>query len=209
MSYSKIQKTYYWPSKNGMSGAGDKLTLASNVAMIAVFGIVVGGLYWVYVTDPEKGTKKNPGSWGEWKKAFEKEFQKNNGTKPRDHGIQAESFMEHASRGLAPETAVEIVSREADGSSDIGRSHHENPSGYYVSVKASRAEGLPGWVRGPYSLASAKDYARIGSQTGRDRRVTRGKGGPIIRRYSGGKRAWPVTETQAKKLKPHESPRRL
>jgi len=78
-----------------------------------------------------------------------------------------------------------------------------------VKVGASRKEGLPGWVRGPYSLSSAKSYARIGSQTGRDRRVLRGKGGPVIRLYSGGKRKWPVRESQLERLLPTEIPRRL
>jgi hypothetical protein len=62
---------------------------------------------------------------------------------------------------------------------------------YYVKTKAATERGrrLPGWIRGPYSLKSAKDYARIGSQFGRDRLVIRGRGGPAVRRYSDGKRA--------------------
>lgn len=99
----------------------------------------------------------------------------------------------------------------------IGAIEHENLSvnpaskRYYVKTRTVREDGrtIKGWTRGPYTLSSAKDYARIGSQFGRPRTVHRGRGGPRIRRYSGGKRAWPVMQTQLRSLRPAEKPRRL
>jgi hypothetical protein len=87
----------------------------------------------------------------------------------------------------------------------------KNPSSpkYYVKARGSKEEGLQGWVRGPYELTVAKEYARIGSQEGRDRSVLRGHGGPIVRRYSHGKRTWPTTSSQLKGLLHKEHPREL
>jgi hypothetical protein len=76
--------------------------------------------------------------------------------------------------------------------------------GYYVRIKGERV------VYGPYTLKSAKDFARIGSQTGSPRYVKRGSGtGPRVRTYSGGRRVWPKTESQLGGLLPSERPRRL
>jgi hypothetical protein len=47
-----------------------------------------------------------------------------------------------------------------------------------------------------YSLAGAKQFARIGSGHGKGRAVTRGKHGPVIRVYSGGERLWPLYADQ-------------
>jgi hypothetical protein len=83
-----------------------------------------------------------------------------------------------------------------------------NPArrGYYVKFV-----GEP-MTYGPHPLKGAKDFARIGSQTGRDRLVYRGdprKGGKRIRRYSGGERVWPTTRAQVSGLLPREVPRKL
>lgn len=53
-------------------------------------------------------------------------------------------------------------------------------------VWASTAAGLEGW--GPYTLASAKAFARIGSAHGGPRVVTRGQDGPVVRAYMRGER---------------------
>lgn len=84
----------------------------------------------------------------------------------------------------------------------------KNPSKgkYYVKTKSSSTEGLQGWKRGPYSLTVAKEYARIGSQEGRDRFVLRGESGPTVRRYSHGARAWPRMPSQLKGLLHKERP---
>jgi hypothetical protein len=88
--------------------------------------------------------------------------------------------------------------KKARGSSAWRREFHRrkalgiaNPRGqYYVKTRGVRERGrwIKGWTRGPYTLSSAKDYARIGSQFGRTRTVHFGKSGPMVRRYSGGKR---------------------
>jgi len=63
---------------------------------------------------------------------------------------------------------------------------------------------------GGYSLRSAQDFARIGSQTGAARKVLRGSShGPVVRKYEDGKRVWPVTITQARSLRPAERPSKL
>ena len=64
-------------------------------------------------------------------------------------------------------------------------------------------------VYGPYALKKAKDFARIGSQFGDERVVTRGREGPVVRAYVDGKRAWPVTERQLRGLTRGELPREL
>jgi hypothetical protein len=82
-----------------------------------------------------------------------------------------------------------------------------NPSrGYYVKFV-----GEP-MVYGPHPLKGAKSFARIGSQTGRDRIVYRGdprRGGKRIRRYSGGERVWPTKPAQVSGLLSAEVPRKL
>jgi hypothetical protein len=61
-----------------------------------------------------------------------------------------------------------------------------------------------------YPLRKAQDFARIGSQTGGPRQVRRGRrGGPKVRTYTKGKRTWPTTRGQAKKLLPSEVPSNL
>ena len=63
---------------------------------------------------------------------------------------------------------------------------------------------------GGYSLRSAQDFARIGSQTGEPRKVLRGSShGPVVRKYEDGKRVWPVTVAQARSLRPAERPSKL
>jgi len=59
------------------------------------------------------------------------------------------------------------------------------------------------------SLKSAKDYARIGSQYGGKRIVTRGIHGKMIRVYVKGERVWPVTRRQLQGFLESEVPRRL
>jgi hypothetical protein len=87
------------------------------------------------------------------------------------------------------------------------RGAQANPGkNYYVKFS-----GEP-MVYGPHALKSAKSFARIGSQTGRDRIVYRGyprKGGKRVRRYSGGERVWPTTPAQVSGLLPAEVPRKL
>jgi hypothetical protein len=77
--------------------------------------------------------------------------------------------------------------------------------GYYVNIQE------PGELaaHGPYALPRAKDFARIGSQTGGDRVVTRGFRGPVVRIYSAGKRLWPMDLAQAGHLTRSELPRSL
>lgn len=61
---------------------------------------------------------------------------------------------------------------------------------YYVHIPRA-------WeVYGPYALKRAKDFARIGSQFGDERVVTRGLDGVVVRVYEDGERVWPVTERQ-------------
>lgn len=81
-----------------------------------------------------------------------------------------------------------------------------NPSRkrYYVKIKGERV------TYGPYTLKSAKSFARIGSQYGKDRYVRRDRpGGPRVRHYSGGERVWPVRRSQLRGLLSSEQPRRL
>ena len=76
-------------------------------------------------------------------------------------------------------------------------------SKYYVYIPTDWA------VYGPYALKRAKDFARIGSQFGDERVVTRGLEGPKVRVYVDGERAWPVTEGQLRGLTRGELPREL
>lgn len=63
---------------------------------------------------------------------------------------------------------------------------------------------------GGYSLRSAQDFARIGSQTGAPRKVLRGSpNGTVVRKYVDGKRVWPKTQAQASSLRPAERPSKL
>ena len=63
---------------------------------------------------------------------------------------------------------------------------------------------------GGYSLRSAQDFARIGSQTGAPRKVLRGSpNGVVVRKYVDGKRVWPKTQAQASSLRPAERPSKL
>jgi len=63
-------------------------------------------------------------------------------------------------------------------------------------------------VYGPYTLKSAKDYARIASQHGDPTEVFKSSG-QMVRRYVGGQRQWPVRPTDAARLPASERPRRL
>jgi hypothetical protein len=54
-------------------------------------------------------------------------------------------------------------------------------------------------THGPYSIKGAKDFARIGSQYGGRRAVTRGVRGPIIRVYERGHRRWPRGKDEIKR----------
>jgi hypothetical protein len=58
---------------------------------------------------------------------------------------------------------------------------------YYVRF----IDETPQIVYGPYSLSSAKSFARIGSSFGGRREVTHGENGPIIRVYERGYRVRP------------------
>jgi hypothetical protein len=81
---------------------------------------------------------------------------------------------------------------------------NQKRKGYYVRIKGERA------VYGPYTLKSAKDFARIGSQFGKTRYVRRGSGtGPRVRTYTDGERRWPVRESHLGGLLSSERPRRL
>jgi len=87
----------------------------------------------------------------------------------------------------------------------------QNADRYFVKVVGEKVvyprEGSKYFPRG-YSLRKAQDFARIGSQTGKPRKVLRGGArGKLIRIYREGRRAWPVTATQSKALKPAERPR--
>jgi hypothetical protein len=62
-----------------------------------------------------------------------------------------------------------------------------------------------------YALRSAQDFARIGSQTGRPREIRRDRPrGKLVRRYVGGKRAFPKNKAEARRrgLLPTEMPSR-
>lgn len=75
---------------------------------------------------------------------------------------------------------------------------------YYVHFM----DDVPVKTHGPYALKAAKDFARIGSQFGGRRQVTRGRVGPVVRVYERGHRRWPVSakEIRAAKLRPAERP---
>lgn len=75
------------------------------------------------------------------------------------------------------------------------------PGAYHVTVAGTRES----W--GPYGLASAQDFARIGSQYGDPRRVYRDR--KLIREYEDGERVWPTTSAQARGLSDREVPRNL
>jgi hypothetical protein len=74
---------------------------------------------------------------------------------------------------------------------------------YFVHIEKD------GTAYGPYSLKSAKDFARIGSQHGSARAVTRGLEGPRVRLYAEGVRRWPTTARQCRGLTVGEQPRAL
>lgn len=71
---------------------------------------------------------------------------------------------------------------------------------YHVTVKGAKER----W--NGYSLRSAKDFARIGSQTGLPRRVYKGR--KLIREYRRGKRVWPTQPRQMRGLTKAEIPAR-
>jgi hypothetical protein len=84
---------------------------------------------------------------------------------------------------------------------------------YFVKVIGEKVvyprEGSSYFPAG-YPLRKAQDFARIGSQTGSSRKVLRGgPQGKHVRTYKDGRRTWPVTASQAKKLKPGERPRQF
>jgi len=180
-------------NKNGM-GTEDRLRKYNfaMVALVAAMAVPMGLLYWGW-GPREAGAKKNPGDWQNWKREFRRSFIRIWGKGPGRYGFHNEDYGPYFEKGLSPYEAVikfsedqDVLKRKPLG---IIERLQQNPSDYYV--KTSRVKGLSGWVRGPYTLKSAQDYARIGSQFGRDRSVLRGKGGPVVRKYSGGKRAWP------------------
>lgn len=74
---------------------------------------------------------------------------------------------------------------------------------YYVHIEKDRLK------YGPYALKRAKDFARIGSQHGSPRAVTRGAEGVLVRWYEGGKRTYPTSSRQLEGLTPGEVPRTL
>jgi hypothetical protein len=86
-------------------------------------------------------------------------------------------------------------------------------SGYFVLVVGtSEVYPKPGSSSYPggYSLKTAQDFARIGSQTGAPRKVLRGSSnGIVVRKYVDGKRVWPKTQAQASSLRPAERPSKL
>jgi len=92
---------------------------------------------------------------------------------------------------------------------------HEHSSGtrYFVRVSGTNeVYPKPGSKDHPhgYSLRSAQDFARIGSQSGAPRKVLRGSPhGTVVRKYVDGKRAWPKTIEQARSLRPVERPSKL
>jgi hypothetical protein len=78
---------------------------------------------------------------------------------------------------------------------------------YYVITPETLNEGL---VDGPYSLQTAKDYARIGSQYGKRMRVImRGRNGALVRIYHKGKRVYPTTRLELRYLTRGERPKVL
>jgi hypothetical protein len=77
--------------------------------------------------------------------------------------------------------------------------------GYYVNI----SEPGETVAHGPFALTRAKDFARIGSQFGGDRVVTREFRGPVVRVYSAGSRLWPVTLDQCSGFSRAELPRAL
>lgn len=89
----------------------------------------------------------------------------------------------------------------------------ENPRAdrYVVKVVGERVlYPQPGSKYFPagYPLRSAQDFARIGSQTGKTRKIFRGgPRGKHVRTYREGRRVWPRTAAQAKTLFPRERPR--
>ncbi len=95
------------------------------------------------------------------------------------------------------------------------RSEKQHSSGTRYFVRVSGTDEIypkPGSkdYPGGYSLRSAQDFARIGSQTGGARKVLRGSAhGPVVRKYEDGKRVWPKTVAQAKSLRPAERPSKL
>jgi len=82
---------------------------------------------------------------------------------------------------------------------------------YYVhagSIRHGDFHAIETW--GPYSLRAAKDFARIGSQTGRHARaVTRSKTIFLVRIYKEGQRTFPITEVDLAGLTRGERPRKL
>lgn len=60
---------------------------------------------------------------------------------------------------------------------------------FYVWVREAQGDHLR---YGPYTLQAAKAFARIGSQFGGPRVVTRGVRGPLFRVYIAGKRTFPA-----------------
>lgn len=78
------------------------------------------------------------------------------------------------------------------------------PGQYYVRMISD--PGAPEY--GPYSLKSAKDFARIGSKFGGPRAVTFGPKGRMVRLYERGYRRWPRgAEIAVAGLKDSELPR--
>jgi hypothetical protein len=80
---------------------------------------------------------------------------------------------------------------------------------YYVWIKETE-KGEPVEVgHGPYTLEKAKQFARIGSQYGGPRHVTRGVDGGKVRTYRKGKRTFPTVTKQLTGLTKEEVPKSL
>jgi hypothetical protein len=81
----------------------------------------------------------------------------------------------------------------------------KNPGKYYVLVYTATGKHIETF--GPYKLASAKSFARIGSQTGGPRQIRRGKTGRVVREYQGGERTYPKNAAQERGLTKAEKPK--
>lgn len=181
----------------------------------SIIGLAIAGgvLFWLFnAAYKEKeehwSARSNPSGWTSWKWEFIRGFQRRWGIQPKSFGFHSRDYYPYYERGLSVPDAVEVFSREQGiGRDRVGsRRLAGNPSkkSYYVKIKG---EGI---TYGPYSLRSAKDFARIGSQTGNDRYVLRGgPSGSKVRQYSGGERVWPVYEAQLRGLLSSEHPKRL
>jgi hypothetical protein len=176
----------------------------------SLIGLAIAGgvLFWLFnAAYKEKeehwSARSNPYGWTSWKWEFIRIFQRRWGIQPKSLGFRSRDYYPYYERGLSVASAVDDFSREH------GIGHRRiagNPprKSYYVKIKGVGA------TYGPYTLKSAKSFARIGSQTGNDRYVLRGgPSGSKVRQYSGGERVWPIYESQLRGLLSSEHPKRL